>query len=72
MATSFRSPHQAAITPITIQWKLYFRKLLVSIRSWVGVGSFAPKSANIAANTGMTKMSSTLTRMMARLMTAIG
>ena len=43
-----------------------------SIRNCVGAGSFAPKSANIAANTGMTKISRTFTRATARPMTAIG
>ena len=51
------------------QWPM---KWLRSISSCVGMGSLAPKSANIAANTGMTKISSTFTSTIASEMTPIG
>ena len=47
-------------------------KWLRSISSCVGIGSLAPKSANMAAKTGMTKISSTLTSTIASEMTPIG
>ena len=69
---AFLNTYQNRTAPITIQWKLCFRKLLVSISSCVGIGNALPKLGNISANTGMTKMSRTLTSTTARQMTAIG
>src|SRR5687768_14429822 len=56
--------------PIAHQYVL--RNVDRLMRNCVGAGSLAPKSANIAANTGMTKISSTFTSAIARPMTAIG
>jgi hypothetical protein len=43
-----------------------------SINNCVGAGNRCPKSANIAAKTGMTKISSTFTSAIANPITAIG
>jgi hypothetical protein len=48
------------------------RKLEKSISICVGAGNALPNSENILEKTGITKMSSTVTRTMASEMTAIG
>src|SRR5687768_13401121 len=72
VAVNLPKPNQAAQALMPTAHQYDFRKADKSLRNCVGAGSLAPKSANIAANTGITKIRSTFTNAIARPMTAIG